>query len=244
LLHPYTGSDPILRDSARWTRRGGPDALDTVRQDAFGGTGTTKYTYDQLDRLTESENGHKELVKYAYDLANDQTKITYPNKKAVERALDKDGRLEEVTDWLTHATKFSYNEDSDLKTIVFPSETKDEDAYTYNDADQMSEVKMDKSTEVLASLVYTRDSDGQVKKTTAKGLPGAEVTENTYDENNRLTKYGSTEYKYDSANNPTKEGSSTNTFNEGDELEKRHRHDVRLRRTRRAHENDSGKRRG
>ncbi len=184
------------------------------------GTGTTTYTYDQLDRLTESENGHKEVVKYEYDLANDQTKITYPNKKAVTRAFDKDGRLEKLTDWLTHATKFTYNEDSDLKTIVFPSETKDEDKYTYNDADQMTEVKMDKSTEVLASLAYTRDSDNQVKKITSKSLPGAEVTENTYDENNRITKYGATEYKYDSANNPTKEGSSTNTFNEGDELEK------------------------
>jgi RHS repeat-associated protein len=184
------------------------------------GTGTTTYTYDQLDRQTESENGHKEVVKYEYDLANDQTKITYPNKKAVTRAFDKDGRLEKLTDWLSHSTKFTYNEDSDLKAIAFPSETKDEDTYAYNDADQMSEVKMKKSTEVLGSLVYTRDSDGQVKKITTKDLPGAEVTENTYDENNRLTKYGSTEYKYDSANNPTKEGSSTNTFNEGDELEK------------------------
>jgi RHS repeat-associated protein len=184
------------------------------------GTGTTTYTYDQLDRLTESENSHKEVIKYEYDLANDQTKITYPNEKSVTRAFDKDGRLEKITDWLTHSTKFTYNEDSDLKTMVFPSETKDEDKYTYNDGDQMTEVKMDKSSEVLASLVYTRDSDGQVKKTTSKGLPGAEVTENTYDENNRLTKSGSTEYKYDSANNPTKEGSSENTYNEGDELEK------------------------
>jgi RHS repeat-associated protein len=184
------------------------------------GTGTTKYTYDQLDRQTESENGHKEVVKYEYDLANDQTKITYPNKKAITRAFDKDGRLEKLTDWLSHVTKFGYNPDSDLNLTTFPSETKDEDTYAYNDADQMTEVKMDKSTEVLASLVYTRDSDGQVKKITSKGLPGAEVTENTYDENNRLTKYGSTEYKYDAGNNPTKEGSSTNTFNEGDELEK------------------------
>jgi RHS repeat-associated protein len=184
------------------------------------GTGTSKYTYDQLDRLTESENGRKEVIKYEYDLANEQTKIIYPNKKAVTRAFDKDGRLEKLTDWLSHSTKFTYNEDSDLKTIVFPTEPKDEDKYTYNDADLMTEVKMDKSTEVLASLLYTRDNDGQVKKTTSKGLPGAEVTENTYDENSRLTKYGSTEYKYDPANNPTKEGSSTNTFNEGDELEK------------------------
>ncbi len=84
----------------------------------------------------------------------------------------------------------------------------------------MTEVKMKKSSETLGSLVYTRDDDGQVKKTTSKGLPGAEVTEITYDENNRLSKYGTTEYKYDAANNPTKEGSSTNTYNEGNELEK------------------------
>ncbi len=184
------------------------------------GTGTTKYVYDQLDRLTETENGNKEVAKYEYNIGNEQTKITYPNKKEVTRTFDKDGRLEKFTDWLTHAAKFTYDEDSDLKAIVFPSETKDEDKYTYNDADQMTETKMDKSSEVLASLVYTRDSDGQVKKTTAKGLPGTEVTEATYDENNRLTKYGSTEYKYDSDNNPTTEGSTTNTYNEGDELEK------------------------
>ena len=184
------------------------------------GTGTTTYTYDQLDRMTESENGHKEVAKYEYNLGNLQTKITYPNTKAVEHAYDKDGRLEKVTDWNKKETKFAYNEDSDLKRITFPSETKDEDTYAFNDADQMSEVKMAKSTETLASLVYTRDNDGQVKKTTSKGLPGAEVTENTYDGNNRLTKYGSTEYKYDSANNATTEGSNTNTYNEGDELEK------------------------
>ncbi len=193
---------------------------DGERTKMTDGTGTTTYSYDQLDRLTESENGHKEVIKYEYDLANGQTEITFPNGKNVTRAFDKDGRLEKLTDWLAHSTKFTYNEDSDLKTVVFPSETKNEDKYTYNDADQMTEVKMDKSAEVLASLVYTRDSDGQVKKTTSKGLPGAEVTENTYDESNRLTKYGSTEYKYDAANNPTKEGSNTNTYNEGDELEK------------------------
>jgi RHS repeat-associated protein len=184
------------------------------------GTGTTTNTYDQLDRMTESENGHKEISKYEYNLGNQQTKITYPNGKAVERAYDKDGRLEKITDWSSNITKFAYNPDSELATIAFPTASKDEDSYAYNDADQMTEAKMDKSTEVLASLVYTRDSDGQVKKTTAKKLPGSEVTENTYDENNRLTKYGSTEYKYDAGNNPTTEGSSTNSFNEGDQLEK------------------------
>jgi RHS repeat-associated protein len=184
------------------------------------GTGTSTYGYDQLDRMTESENGHKAVIKYEYDLANDQTKITYPNGKAVTRAFDKDDRVEKVTDWSSNITKFTYNPDSQLATTVYPTATKDEDTYAYNDADQMTEIKMKKGTETLASLVYTRDNDGQVKKTTAKSLPGTEAIENTYDEANRLTKAGSTEYKYDPANNPTTTGASTNTFNEADELTK------------------------
>jgi RHS repeat-associated protein len=192
---------------------------DGDRTKMIDGTGTTKYTFDQLDRLTESENGHKEKVKYEYDLANEQTKITYPNTKAVTRAYDKDGRLEKVTDWSSHATKFSYDPDSDLTATTFPSETKNEDKYTYNEADQMSEVKMTKGAETLASLAYTRDNDGQLKKTTSKGLPGVEITEYIYDENNRLTKAGSTAYEYDAGNNPTKQGSSTYTYDKADELE-------------------------
>jgi RHS repeat-associated protein len=192
---------------------------DGDRTKMVDGTGTTKYTYDQLDRLTESENGHKEVSKYEYDLANEQTKITYPNTKSVTRAFDNAGRLEKVTDWLTHATKFSYNADSELNLTTFPTETKNEDKYPYNNADQMSEVKMLKNgTETLASLVYTRDNDGQLKKTTSNGLPGAEITENTYDENNRLTKSGS-EYKYDSANNPTTIGAGTYKYDKASELE-------------------------
>ena len=54
---------------------------------------------------------------------------------------------------------------------MFPTETKDEDTYAYNDADQMTEVKMIKGAETLASLVYTRDNDGQVKGATSKGCP-------------------------------------------------------------------------
>jgi RHS repeat-associated protein len=183
------------------------------------GTGTSKYTYDQLDRLTETENGHKEKVKYEYDLANEQTKITYPNEKSITRTYDKDGRLEKVTDWLEHATKFSYDADSDLTATIFPSETTDEDKYTYNEADQMSEVKMVKGTETLASLLYNRDKDGQVKSTTSKGLPGEEKPGYEYDSNSRLTKGGTTTYEYDAANNPTKIGTGTYKYNTTDELE-------------------------
>jgi hypothetical protein len=58
----------------------------------------------------------------------------------------------------------------------------------------LCEVKMAKGSETLVSAVYARNKDGQVTTATSKGLPGGEVTEDAYDENNRLTKYGSTEY--------------------------------------------------
>jgi RHS repeat-associated protein len=180
------------------------------------GTGETKNTYDELDRLTESKNGHGSIVNYEYNLENEPTKITYPNKKAVTRGYDKDSRLEKVTDWNSKETKFSYDPDSDLTATTFPA---NEDKYTYNDADQMSEVKMMEGTETLASLSYTRDGDGQVKTASSKGLPTGEATEFTYDEDNRLTKASSTEYKYDAANNPTKIGATEYTYNKGDELE-------------------------
>jgi RHS repeat-associated protein len=183
------------------------------------GTGTSKYTYDQLDRLTETENGHKEKVKYEYDLANEQTKITYPNTKSVTRAYDKDGRLEKITDWLSNITKFTYDPDSDLATTVFPSGTSDEDKYAYNEAGQMSEVKMLKGTETLALLTYARNSDGEVISTTGKGLPGEEKASDEYDTNSRLAKGGATAYEYDAANNPTKIATGAYKYNAADELE-------------------------
>jgi YD repeat-containing protein len=178
----------------------------TVMKDA---SGTTKNTYDELDRLKESENGNKEVMKYEYDLANDQTKITYPNTKSVTRAFDKDGRLEKITDWSANVTKFTYDADSDLTSTVFPSETKNEDSYAYNDGDQISEVKMLKSAEALASLAYTRDSDGQAQTITSKGLPGEEKLGYEYDPNDRLTKGATVAYEYDATNNATKIGTST-----------------------------------
>lgn len=183
------------------------------------GTGETTNTYDQLDRLTETRNGHGETTGYEYDLANQLVKITYPNGKTVTRAYDKAGRLEKVSDWLEHTTKFAYDADSDLSSITFPTGTSNEDKYTYNAADQMSEIKMLKGSETLASLVYTRDSDGQLKKTTSKGLPGEEKPEFVYDADNRLTKAGATVYEYSPANNPTKIGTGTYTYSKASELE-------------------------
>jgi len=192
---------------------------DGDRTSTTDGTGTSKYTFDQLDRLTEAETGHKEKTKYEYDLANEQTKITYPNTKAVTRAYDKAGRLEKVTDWLEGASKFSYDADSDLTATTFPTSTGDVDKYEHNQADQMSSQTMVKGTETLASLAYAHDNDGQVKSGTVKGLPGEEKPSYEYDTNNRLTKGAGIAYEYDAANNATKIGAGAYKYNSGSELE-------------------------
>jgi RHS repeat-associated protein len=102
---------------------------------------------------------------------------------------------------------------------VLRARVAEEDTYAYNLSDEMSEIKMTRGTETLASLVYARDADGQVDNTVNKGLLGGEVTEAAYDSNNRLTKSGATAYEYDAANNPTKIGTSTYKYNSADELE-------------------------
>jgi YD repeat-containing protein len=184
------------------------------------GTGTMTAEYDQLDRLTKTKDGHGNTVGYEYDLANEQTKITYPNGKAVTREYDNAGRLKSVKDWLEHTTKFAYNADSELKATTFPSGTSNEDTGVYDLSDAMSEIKMSKGAETLASLVYTRNKNGDITKVTSKGLPGEEVPAFSYDASQRLTKGTGVTYKYDEANNPTTVGSTVYKYDAASELEK------------------------
>lgn len=191
---------------------------DGNRTKMIDGTGTSKYTYDQLDRLTESKDGHGNVSSYEYDLANQQTKLTYPNGKAVTRSFDNAARLKSVTDWLAHTTKFGYDADSNLTATAFPSTTGNEDGYAYNEADAMSEAKMAKGAETLASLVYVRNKDGRVTKATTTGLPGEAIPAFAYDSNSRLTKGAGIVYKYDAAENPTKIATPTYTYDNASEL--------------------------
>jgi RHS repeat-associated protein len=193
---------------------------DGDRTKMVDGTGESTYKYDELDRLTETKDGHGDKTGYEYNLGDEQTKIIYPSGKAVTRAYDNDGRLKSVTDWLEHITKFTYNPNSELSVTTFPTGTSDEDLYVYNDSDAMSEVTMKKSTETLASLVYTRNKDSEITQATSKGLPGEEKPTFTYDENTRLTKGAGTKYGYDAADNPTAIGETTYSYNNADELEK------------------------
>lgn len=181
-------------------------------------TGTTENTWDKLDLLEKYKSGAGKTVEYLYDKAELPTKITYPNKEAVKREYDKDNRLEKVTDWKSNVTSFKYNKDSQLEKTIFPG-TENEDVYGYNEADQMLEIHYKHGATSLGSLVYLRDGDGQVKKTTTTVLPGPASSESALDENNRLVEADKLVYKYDKANNPEEiEGTAGYTYNEADQI--------------------------
>ena len=55
--------------------------------------------------------------------------------------------------------------------MTFPATTTNVDEYSYNHADQLSEVSMKKKAEVLASMAYTRDKIGRPKKTPRPASP-------------------------------------------------------------------------
>jgi RHS repeat-associated protein len=182
-------------------------------------TGTTENTWDKLDRLTKYKNGAGKTVEYEYDLANMPTKITYPNGEHITREYDKADRLEKVTDFKGNTTSFLYNKDGQLEKTLFPTGTEETDEYAYNEADQLTLIKMLKKASILAGLEYERDNDGQVKKTTSKGLPGGETSESVLDENNRLIEASKEAYEYDKSDNVTKiAGLAGYAYNESDEL--------------------------
>jgi RHS repeat-associated protein len=183
-------------------------------------TGTTENTWDKLDRLTEYKNGAGKTVKYEYNLANLPVKITYPNGKSITREYDKDNGLAKVTDWKGHAFTFKYNADGKLTSTTFPAESENKDEYAYNEADQMTEIKMLKGAKAYATLGYERDGDGQVTKTTEKAAEGEPVTiTSVLDETNRLIEYNKHAYAYDKGGNPTEiEGEVGYAYNAADEL--------------------------
>lgn len=69
----------------------------------------------------------------------------------------------------------------------------------------------------LASLSYTRDSNGQLTSSTPQGLPGGPESY-SYDKLNRLTQAGTSSYAYDAAGNLTQANGATNTFDAANEL--------------------------
>ncbi len=125
------------------TYSGGTTATVTYAYDADGrrtqmldGTGTSSYTSDSLGRLVAVTTGAGSHVGYGYGLAANLLTLDYPATASVvaslngtttggapivTRTYDRAGRMASVSDWLGHTTSFSYDADSNLVGIAYPT---------------------------------------------------------------------------------------------------------------------------
>lgn len=194
-------------------------SIDGQRTSMTDGSGTSSWTYDSLNRLTTYVNGAGAKVGYGYDLKGQVTSITYPGSTGtVAQGYDAAGNLTSVTDPAGHVTNFAYDPNSNLTGETFPAGTNLTDNFTFNAANQLTNISDNRAGTPFASFNYGLDPNGQVTSVASTGVP----TDNhsySYDQLNRLTNVDTSSYAYDNADNLTKLISDTSqAFDSANEL--------------------------
>ena len=194
------------------------------------GTGTSNYGWDSLHRMVSYTNGNGAQVQWLYNLRNLVTTIKYPGALNVTRGYDNAGRWTSVQDWNSNTTSFGYDANSNLTTETFPATSSVVDTFTFNAADQMTNVASVKGgNTTLFSAGYTRDLANQL---TSDSSAASGTGSYKYTALNQLCYAGSSNgnacsspptgsiaYKYDAADNLIQKGSTTQqAFNSADEL--------------------------
>jgi YD repeat-containing protein len=192
------------------------------------GTGTSGWAWDSLHRLTSYTNGAGAQVQYLYNLRNLPTTVTYPGSLSVSRGYDAAGRLTSVQDWLTNATTFGYDVNSNLTTETLPTASGVVDTFTFDAADRLTAISDKKGKTTLLAATYTRDNANQL---TSDSSAPSSTGSYKYTTLNQVCyagsssssacsspPSGSTAYAYDAADNLTKMGTTQQAFNNADEL--------------------------
>lgn len=193
------------------------------------GSGTSSWVRDSLHRMVSYTNGNGAQVQWAYNLRNLPTTITYPGSLSVTRGYDNVGRWTSVQDWNSNTTSFGYDADSNLTTETFPSTSAVVDTFTFNAADQLTNVASVKGgSTTLLSAGYTRDSANQLTSDSSaasgtgsyKYTPLNQICYAASSNSNACSSppSGSIAYAYDAADNLSQKGSTYQAFNNADEI--------------------------
>ena len=169
-------------------------------------THETAFTYDDLNRIKTCTGPFGKAVSYEYDAAGNRTKITYPGEKSVTYTYDSDNRLIKVTDWLGGVAAYAYDSAGILQTIVNPNGTTT--TYSYDAANRLTGLSNKKSNgAVIAGFTYTLDAAGNHTLVEKDEPITPEFTATdisyTYDDADRLTAAGGTNYTHDNRGNMT-----------------------------------------
>jgi RHS repeat-associated protein len=195
------------------------------------GTQTTSYTYDNLDRVSKVVTPQGE-VNYTYDALGRRLTMVVKNgapasqvtQPTVSYTYDKANRLTQISQAagaingnVAQTVGFVYDAAGRrTQTKLANGSTIN---YTYDDADQLTAMVYKKADgTVTGNLSYTYDLAGRrtsMGGTMAKAdLPAANITDATYDANNRLTKWNGKTFTYDATGNLIADGTSAYQWDE------------------------------
>jgi RHS repeat-associated protein len=202
---------------------------DGQRLSMTDGTGTSSFGWDSLHRMVGYTNGHGDQLQWQYNLRNLPIKVIYPGSLNVIPGYDNAGRWTSVQDWNSNTTSFAYDADSNLTTETFPTASGVVDTFTFNAADQMTNVASVKGgSTTLFSAGYSRDSANQLSSDSS-AASGTGFYK--YTPLNQLCYAGASNgsacssppsgiaYKYDAADNLIQKGTGQQqAFDNADEL--------------------------
>src|SRR5581483_6882434 len=191
------------------------------------GTGTTRYSFDELDRPLTVTNALTKTVAYRYDLDSNRRKLVYPGGSAVTYTFDKADRLSSLQDWASRTTSYGYFADGLPQTRTNVDGTTAN--YTYDNARRLTEVWNKNGANTLDKHTYTLDAVGNrtqnVEVIAPYGGGGAATTTIAYgyDKLYRLTSDGTTgaTFGYDPVGNRASmtQGTTTSyTYDRADRL--------------------------
>ena len=186
-----------------------------IAADSVGGTITREY--DLLDRLTSETTGQG-AITYQYDNANRRSQLQVAGQTAVVYGYDDADRLMSVTQGTT-VVGFGYDNADRRTSLSLPGNLSLD--YGYDDASQLLSITYKHSGSTIGDLAYSYDLAGRRATTSGSyarlNLPAA-VTSATYNVNNQLTKWGSTNITYDLNGNMNGDGTNTYSWNARNQL--------------------------
>jgi RHS repeat-associated protein len=204
------GSRSAMTDGTGTTTYG-YDAAGDQTSDAFTaglGTGLTSYTVSH----TYYTNGDLDTVVYPATTYSSTPTATYTWNAA--------GNMASVTDWTSHTTTFTEDEDNNLTESSLNGTTNVTSTFDLGDVPTAITAKVGATT--LASFAYTRQAAEMVGSETDTGTPGTPNPTSqsyAYDNANRVTSTGTATASYDSDDDPTSlPGVAAQSFNGADQL--------------------------
>jgi RHS repeat-associated protein len=208
------------------------DALNRRIQAGFGGQSSISYTYDAggrliqavdsitgaisraydgLNRLT-AEVTPQGAVSYGYDNAGRRTSMSVSGQNAVGYAYDNANRVTQIAQGASNVG-FTYDSDSRRTSLTLPNGVAM--SYSYDVASQLLGINYQLGNALLGNLTYSCDFAG--RRTAAGGtyaqtsLPSAAAS-SSFNADDQMTQFGSSNFTYDANGNLTSDGTHTYTW--------------------------------